>query len=175
MPTAPNIENYYIGKGKVSFKKTGESEYRDLGNVTTFELTPNLTTLPHFSSREGVKTKDRTVVTEKSLTVRLVTDEWDVENLRLALLGGETEVDSNGRTTFEIFKSNAVSGALRFEGTNEVGPRYQYDLNKVDFVPQNAVNPLSEEWGTLELQGEAAKEAGSFGTVTLLGEEASST
>src|SRR3972149_8091761 len=98
MPTAPNIENYYIGKGKICFKKTGEPECRDLGNVTTFELTPNLTTLPHFSSREGVKTKDRTVVTEKSLTVRLVTDEWDVENLRLPPFGGEKGVGSNRRT-----------------------------------------------------------------------------
>src|SRR3972149_1709419 len=90
-------------------------------------------------------------------------------------LAAKREWGPTAAPTFEIFKSNAVSGALRFEGTNEVGPRYQYDLNKVDFVPQNAVNPLSEEWGTLELQGEAAKDAGSFGTVTLLGEEASST
>ena len=171
---APNIENYYIGKGKISFKAVGESLYRDLGNVTTFELTPNLTKLDHFSSREGVKKKDRAVVTEKAMTVRIVTDEWDTENVRLALLGGETEIDSDGRTIFEIFKSNAVTGALRFEGTNEVGPKFQYDLPTVEFIPQNAVNPLSEEWGTLELQGDVTAATGSFGTVTLLGEEASS-
>ena len=69
MPVSPSTDNYYVGKGKISFKATGAPTFRDLGNVTELETTPNLTTLEHFSSREGVKKKDKEVVTEKKLTV----------------------------------------------------------------------------------------------------------
>ena len=70
MPVSPSTDNYYVGKGKLSFKPTGAPTFRDLGNVTELETTPNLTTLEHFSSREGVEKKDKEVVTEKKLTVR---------------------------------------------------------------------------------------------------------
>ena len=69
MPVSPSTDNYYVGKGKISFKAVGETTFRDLGNVSSLETTPNITTLEHFSSREGVKKKDKEVVTEKKMTV----------------------------------------------------------------------------------------------------------
>lgn len=171
MSTAPNINNYYIGKGTLSFKKTGDAEFRDLGNCPEFEFTPAIDKLDHFSSRAGVKTKDRTVVIEKSATVRLVMEEWNAQNMALALLG-EISTDSSGAEVIEIFASNAISGQLKFTGTNEVGPRYEWLLAKVDFIPGSSVSPISEEWGTMEINGDVSAVAGSFGTVTKLGEEA---
>src|SRR5436305_14786148 len=100
MPVSPSTDNYYVGKGKLSFKPTGATTFRDLGNVTELETTPNLTTLEHFSSREGVKKKDKEVVTDKKLTVRLVMDEWTADNLAMALLG-DTSVDTNGNTVVD--------------------------------------------------------------------------
>ena len=59
MPVSPSTDNYYVGKGKLSFKATGELTFRDLGNVTELETTPNLTTLEHFprarASRRRIK------------------------------------------------------------------------------------------------------------------------
>jgi hypothetical protein len=96
MPLSPSTDNYYVGKGKISFKPTGATTLRDIGNVTELETTPNLTTLEHFSSREGVKKKDKEVVTEKKLTVRMVMDEWTADNLAMALLG---DVSTVGKLT----------------------------------------------------------------------------
>lgn len=170
MPASPNVENYYVGKGVVSFKKDGDDDFRDLGNVPEFEFTPTIENLEHFSSRQGVRTKDRTVVLEKSGTVRLVMEEWTAANLALAVLG-EIETDTSGREVIEIFGTNAVSGELKFTGTNEVGSRFEWHFLKVDFIPGSSVSPISEEWGTLEINGEIATVGGSFGTLTRLGDE----
>ena len=84
---SPNILEYYIGKGIVSWQTLGAAGFTDLGNVPSFEVTPNVKTLPHYSSRLGIKTKDLEVVHEKSCTVKLTMDEFTATNLQLVLLG----------------------------------------------------------------------------------------
>jgi len=64
MPVSPSVENYHIGKGIVSFKETGGSTFVDLGNAPSFVYAPTVEKLEHFSSREGVKTKDFTAVSQ---------------------------------------------------------------------------------------------------------------
>jgi hypothetical protein len=163
MATDPT--KYVIGKGIVYFKLDGESAYRDLGNVAEFEFTPTIETLPHYSSRTGVKTKDLTVIIQKSGTVRIVMEEWIMENLRMAFLGGTIAENASSLDEFEIFAVNAISGALRFVGANEQGDKFQMDLNKVDFVPGSSINMISEEFAQLELTGEVAAVAGVFGKI----------
>ncbi len=85
--TSPLVDAYYIGKGIVSVMIDPDVAYRDIGNVPTFEFTPNITTLPHFSSRYGVRAKDLEVITEKSASLNIVMDEFTYQNLMLVLLG----------------------------------------------------------------------------------------
>jgi hypothetical protein len=170
MADTPNVLNYYIGKGEVSFKKDGDADFRDLGNVPVFEFTPTIEQLEHFSSRSGVRTKDRTVVLEKGGQIAITLEEWNTANLAIALLG-DVSSDSLGREVIEIFATNAVSGELKFKSTNEVGPRYEWHFLKVDFIPGEALSPITDEFGGLQLTGEIATVGGSFGTVTKLGEE----
>lgn len=84
--TSPDIEAHYIGKGVVSWKGVDDTDYRDVGNVPVFEFTPDVKRLDHFSSRLGVKSKDKSVVIEKSAKLRLVMDEWTAKNMQLALM-----------------------------------------------------------------------------------------
>lgn len=84
---SPLTSQYYIGKGVVSIQMEGESTFRDVGNVPTFEFTPDITTLPHYSSRYGVRAKDLEVITEKNASLNIVLDEFTYENLMLVLLG----------------------------------------------------------------------------------------
>lgn len=164
---SPNPLLYYIGKGKVSFKKDGNSDFRDLGNAPVCEFAPEVTTLDHYSARAGVKQKDLSVVTEKSGKINITLEEFSFENMRLALLGGPSEPDSSGKNTFQLFGSNQIDGVLKFEGTNDVGPKYEIIAARVSFVPGKSVNPISEGWGVLELVGNMLADAtGSFGTVT---------
>jgi hypothetical protein len=89
---SPLTSQYYIGKGIVSVQlasgvATPDVAYVDIGNVPTFQFTPNITTLPHFSSRYGVRAKDLEVITEKSATLTMGMEEWTYRNLLLAFLG----------------------------------------------------------------------------------------
>ena len=88
---SPLVSQYYIGKGIVSIQITSGATpdvgYVDVGNVPVFEFTPSITTLPHFSSRLGVRSKDLEVITEKFATLEMTMDEWTYRNLLLAFLG----------------------------------------------------------------------------------------
>lgn len=165
MPAAPSIDNYYIGKGKLFWTPDGGAE-RELGNVPEFEVTPALEKLDHYSSQAGVRTKDRSVVLEKSATVRIVLEEFSVENLRMALMGGTPTPDVDGNQVFDLLAQDELRGALRFEGANSVGPKVTITLPLVAFTPSGAISPITDEWGSLELTGEVLTSAGSFGTVT---------
>ena len=167
MPVSPSTDNYYVGKGKISFKAAGELTFRDVGNVSSLETAPNITTLEHFSSREGVKKKDMEVVTEKKMTVTMVMDEWTADNLAMMLLG-DVSTDVDGNKVIDIFSRNTFEGELKYEGTNEIGPQMDIDLFKVAFKPGKSLNPISDEWGNIEIEGEAlANDLGKFGTWTV--------
>ncbi len=160
---------YFIGKGILSWTPEGGT-IRDLGNCPTFEITPGLERLDHFSSRTGVRSKDRSIVIEKTAQVRIVMDEWSPENLAMALMS--TVVTTAGppeEITIDIFAQNAIAGALSFEGTNEIGSKYSILLPNVSFIPQGTLGFIQDEWGQLELNGDILVDGtGSFGTVTLL-------
>jgi hypothetical protein len=87
---SPLTSQYYIGKGIVSIQlmsgvTTPDIAYVDIGNVPVFEFVPNIASLPHYSSRLGVRSKDLEVNTEKQATLNMTMDEWTARNLRLAL------------------------------------------------------------------------------------------
>ncbi len=172
MPASPDIKNYYIGKGIVSIMLEGESTWRDVGNVTVFEFTPTITKLDHFSSRQGVKVKDRQVVTEKGGTLKMTMEEFTAENLALALLGIQS-VNSAGQDEIDIFAASEVRAKVKFVGTNDVGPQWQLIYNQVDFVPDAAINPISDDWGNLQVTGDVQVDStGSFGLATKIADEA---
>jgi hypothetical protein len=167
--TSPNVDNYQVGKGIVSFKKTGAATFRDLGNVTSMIITPDLTTLEHFSSREGVKKKDLVVILEKKATVKIIMEEITASNVAIMVLGTVDE-DAVGGPEVEIFSQNTVTGELRFVGTNEVGPKQTVDLYNVAFAPSGDFQLISDEWNQMEVTADvlvagAGPNAGKFGLI----------
>jgi hypothetical protein len=167
MPVSPSTDNYYIGKGVVSFMNTtaGESEFRDVGNVPEFELTPALETLDHNTSREGVKKRDKRVVTLQSMSLRMVMEEVTAQNLALAMMGA-VEQDTAGNSIIRAQTLAAVEGRVKFVGTNDVGLQLNYEA-KVSFTPSSSFSPISDEWGSIEVTGEILAENGALGVWTI--------
>lgn len=159
---SPNVDNYSVFKGVSKFWKTGASDYRDMGNTPTVELTATVEKLDHFSSRTGVKSKDRSIVVSKSMTLRIIFDEFTPDNWGLALMG---EVhNSSPEYVIDIFTLSEITGAYRLVGTNQVGAPVQMDLPSVSFTPSSAVALISEEFATAEITGEVLVGSdGSFG------------
>lgn len=147
---SPNVDNLQVGKGIVSFMKTGEATYRDMGNVTEMVITPDMTTLDHFTSRLGTKAKDLSIVLEKKATVKITMEEITGENVALMVLGTVDEAAIGGPEV-EIFAQNVVTGALRFVGTNDIGPKVTVDLWHVSILPSGDFGLITDEWNNMEL------------------------
>lgn len=163
MTVSPSTLNYFIGKGIAYFTPTGGSE-RDLGNCPEIEFTPTLEELAHYSSREGVRTKDREIVLEKSASLRFVLDEITPENLALALLGTES-TNTAGEATVDIFSVSEITGQFRLAGTNDVGSKYEVVFPSISISPSGSVPFISDEWMQLEITAEVLVSGGVFGTI----------
>jgi hypothetical protein len=173
MPVSPSIQNYHIGKGIVSFKQDGDSSFLDLGDAPSFLWTPTTEKKEHFSSREGVKVKDFTAITQTGATIKMTLDEINAENLAIFTLG-ELGTDTDGNVTVAAFKRTEIAGIFRVVGTNDIG-------QQVDYQGRASVNPTGEfsfitdadDFSTLEIECECQKDdAGSFGIFTVRDENA---
>jgi len=168
MPTSPSVQNYHIGKGIVSFKETGAGSFRDLGNAPSFVYTPNVDKLEHFSSREGVKTKDFTAITTVAATIKLTLDEITPENLAYFAMG-EIGTDTDGNTTISGMKNVERTGTIMVVGTNDIGQQVDF-VGDVSFVPSGDFGFITDEdkFTLVELEAEVMKDAnGAFGIWTV--------
>ena len=170
---SPNIGNYYIGKGLVSIKLLGESAYVDCGNCPTFEFMAKVTQLDHFSSMTGVKVKDFTAVTEISGTLTMVLEELTARNMGFALLGipaGDPALGSPSPAdaNIDIFANPVIYGAVKFVGTNDIGPNWTVEFPLVKLSPNKALSLIGNTWGTVDLEGDVltTARAGGFGTAS---------
>ena len=109
MGLAPSTDNYQLGKGILYFDRfdanSAKQGWSDLGNAPAFSIQPTIETLDHFSSREGLREKDKTVNISVANTARFTLDEYSAENLALAILGTEptTETQASGSAVNEAF------------------------------------------------------------------------
>lgn len=170
--SSPNVLNYTVGKGRVQVRVSGETNFRDIGNCPEFEFTPEIEKLEHFSSQEGTREKDRTIILEKKGTLRIVMEELTAENMRLALLASAVTEQSGGDQELEIFGSDAITTEVKFIGTNDVGPKWEYYFRRVDFIPSSGISLISDEWLQVEITGDVATVNGSFGTATKIADGA---
>lgn len=165
---SPNVDNYYVGKGIVKIKLPTDMAAVDVGNVPEFEFTANIERLDHFSSRAGIRSKDKSIVLEKGGTLRIVLEEWTARNMQLALLGARNETNP-AAVTIDILSENAIVCQVEFEGTNDVGPKWDFVFPRVEFVPSSELNLIQEDdWGQIEIEGEVLydEDTQSFGTAT---------
>jgi hypothetical protein len=163
MPASSDVNNYYVGKGILSFTPSGGS-IRELGNAPSVRLSPTTETLEHFSSQAGIRSKDRTILLEKSLTATITLDEITPENLAMFLFGTVTE-NTDGNKVFEIFSESEVTGEMLLVGTNDVGNKFTMTLPSVSITPTGEFEFITDEFGQIELTCEVLLVDGSFGTI----------
>lgn len=95
MSTAPNTDNYTLGKGIVYFDREdadgNQTGNLDLGNAPNFAVTITSESLEHFESRSGIREMDRSVETMIRVQPKFTLDEINIDNMLLALLGDDVE------------------------------------------------------------------------------------
>jgi hypothetical protein len=168
MPTSPNVQNYHIGKGIVSFKEAGGSTFTDLGNAPSFVYSPNVEKKEHFSSREGIMTKDFTAITQVGATITFTLDEITGYNLAFFALA-EQGTDTDGNITLSGLSKTEFTGEIKVVGTNDIGQQVDF-LATVNFVPSGDFSFITDEddFTTIEIEAEVQKDAnGHFGVWTI--------
>jgi hypothetical protein len=169
MATSPDVQNYHIGKGIVSFKEAGgSSTYVDLGNAPKFIYTPNVTKKEHFTSREGVKTKDFTAITQIGATIKVTLDEITGENLAMFALA-TVDATTPGVVTLSGLSKAEFIGDIKVVGTNDIGQQVDFDAT-VSFVPAGDFSFITDadDFSVIELEAEVMKgTAGDFGVWTI--------
>lgn len=163
VPTAsPSTNNYSVLKGIVTFDRDTLGSPRDLGNCPSFKLTPTVTKLAHFTSRQGTKKKDKEIVTEQSVTLEMQLDEITDENLALALMG------NNVAGVFGLLSETLIEGTISFTGTNDEGNLVSWE-GEVSITPSGSIDLISDDWAVITVSCEVLADAstGEFGTMSV--------
>ena len=137
MALSPNTDNYSLGKGVVFFDQLVSSVYqgeRDLGNAPSFTFNIALETLEHFSSRGGLKAKDKSIISQITPGLAFTLDEVNKENMALLTLGDTTTVTQTaGSVAAEVVTANLdMRSDLDFRGIENWN--LTYDTGTVIFV-----------------------------------------
>lgn len=133
MADAPNTENYTLGRGRVLFNKK-ESDgsykgYRDLGNAPAFNFSIDIATLEHYSSRAGLRAKDKKVVSEVTPKFTFTLDEINAENVAMLYFGDVTDVSQTLDTgVLDMFENVYGNRYFDLSNRNVTGVTYlRYD------------------------------------------------
>jgi hypothetical protein len=147
MDAAHNVDLYFRGKGILSFDREDEdglpTGLRDLGNAPSFELGATVESEKHYSAREGVKTVDKEDDLSRELGGSFSLEEYDVQNLKMALLA-----DAAGFQIRPLTASN-VQGKLDLWGTNDQGMMFHVQVWKAKIKPVAKLGFISEGLGSI--------------------------
>lgn len=167
---SPNVDNYFSGKGVVKFKAIGAATYRDMGDCSSFSVTPNVQRLEHYSNRAGIRVRDFSRISQRQFSVAIQMDEFTADNMAMVLMGVVTSgvvATDHYAEKIDIMTAAEIRGAVRLIGTNEIGAPCQVDVPDVSFAGSKALELIQEGLATMELTGEANADptTGSFGQI----------
>jgi hypothetical protein len=127
-------KQYTLGKGKLYFDpfisasvktKTGE---RYFGNTPSLSLTIESESLDHYDSDGGVRTKDDSVLLQLNRTGAFVTDNIDVENVALFMLGSSSLLSQAALSAQTYSVSDVIKGRFYQIGSTTANPPGQRSL-----------------------------------------------
>jgi len=141
-----NVDEYNLGRGIVYLSDlnsdgTPTNQWRDVGNATEFNITVETETLEHFSSRAGVRVKDKEVIVQTEMNVSITLDSINDQNVSLFFLGETANYTNVTAFTEHAMIENAVLGRW-YDIVNAAGAR-AYDIaTPANLVLQVGANNL---------------------------------
>ena len=138
-------------------RKSGGATFVDLGNAPSFVYTPTVEKKEHFQSREGIKTKDFTAITQVGATIKVQLDEITGLNLSFFALG-DLDTTTPGEATINGLSKAEFVGDIKVDGTNDIGQQVDFNAT-VSFVPSGDFSFItdSDDFTVIELEAEVQK------------------
>lgn len=112
-----------------------------LGNLPECSLTPEYTTLDHFISSNGARLKDKTIITEKNLTINITFDEINIKNLERFLMA--TDEDS---TAALVMDAVAAEGSACLVYRSTYGNNFMYAIPRCTITANGDLAFSGENW-----------------------------
>jgi hypothetical protein len=171
MATSPNADNYTIPTGKAFFTpSTGinAGQRTDLGNVVNFAVSADVKTKDHFRNYGGVRSKDKTRITEAGFTGKATVDEITAFNLSFFALSDVEEV-TDGVFQLKGLSKTTFEGLLEIVGDNDEGTQSDWE-GEVSFVPSGDFTFIkdNDDYNQINLQFTVLADSdGNFGTWTI--------
>lgn len=171
MAESPNIDNLTIQAGVVSIKITGiDTDWRDMGEVSAFSYSQNVTTLEYKSKRSGIAKTVKKVVTELAASIKWVVNEITPPNLAI-FAGGTVASSTAGDTDIGGLSDVNKEGFIRFVGDTDIGQSVTFE-GAITITPNGDLNLLASDNAWMEIPLEAAVvkgDDGNFGVWTFSG------
>lgn len=164
-PTSPSTTLYQLGKGVLEIAEWSNStppsagDFVDVGNCPRFEIEVAEEKLPHYSSRSGVRTKDKEVTLEIGYTLSFDLDEVSMANLARFL-----RATTSGATTIQALTALDKEFAVKFTSDNPVGENEIWEFWRCTLTPGGALNLISEEWALMNFSGEGLADTANHAT-----------
>lgn len=119
--------NYTLGRGEVHFGqfRTGTLNpkgERYFGNTPELAITAEQETLDHYSSDEGIRQKDESVILQQDYMGTFITDNIDPKNLALFFLGDATVLADVGSTVENEEHDDVETGLTYQLGASDSNP-----------------------------------------------------
>lgn len=165
---SPNPRNYAVSKGFCIFTPDDTLVPQHLGNMTQWLYTPKVELLPHYSTMAPIKVQDFTTILQAGGSVRADLEEMTARNLSLFFQGSYDATDPNAVVVgiYDVLES--ITGRMQFYATNNVGPRYVFDLTRVQITPADALNMISDAYNKMPLTfSHIIDDEGLYGSITL--------
>lgn len=143
---ATEKQNYTLGRGRLFFDD-GSGE-RWIGNTPEFNLSTSTETLEHYSSSEGLRNRDRNIVTQIDYSGGFTTDHISPENLAMLFMGEAntlTQTSLTGET--DTFTSGVAFHYYQL-GTDASNPAGKRQVSGVTVTADPDGTGTSAEEGT---------------------------
>lgn len=146
----PNYEpNYVVGRGNLFFNlfkkgsNTPVSGELYFGNTPELTLTADTETLDHYSSEEGLRNLDASVMLEYTQGGNFTTDEINADNLALFFLGDKSVITQTQMTDRKEVLTLVQKGRYYQLGTDGVTPTGVRNIDNFSIVVADAGTAIS--------------------------------
>lgn len=151
--TAPHVDQYTLGKGRVYFNPWDTNDVpqgeRFLGNCPSFTLSVESEKLDHISSKSGIGEKDDSATLSLTRTAAITCDNVTLDNYALFVIGDKsTKSVSSGSVTDEVIGPIVATDRYHQIGELSGTPAGLRNLTSVDAVSVKEGDDASSWSGT---------------------------
>ena len=145
-------EGLHISSAVVRIRLDTDSDYQDMGEYATLQITPSITTLPYFTRKTANRGLTTERVTRSAASFTLGVNSLTARNMSIALGGTQSTVGA-GHTRVTFLETAIREVDLRIEGVNDQGNMIDF-TGRISIRPGQTLDLAQDEWSIVTMEGQ---------------------